>query len=216
MKVQAPDTQVKQLKEMSATDKCTLLSDFHKDVYGFRPKVEGLSEKEKVEMYDATCAELDYRKSTLAGRNALRANSWIIPEPIDDHFKREMLKPLVSVTELSEETLQPGFILMGLTKFQGMLIAQMSGDAQFAHVDLGSPKSFGSSSNDYKVKTLCKTMREACDPQAVLILRPSNTEPATLAALVDTILKDENLLNYVLDKVKSRPNNLFTFDPFEL
>jgi hypothetical protein len=57
-------------------------SDYHKDFYGFRPaSLAGISEEEIVRQYDAISEEIQKLKTTREGRDALRANAWIVEEP---------------------------------------------------------------------------------------------------------------------------------------
>ncbi len=57
--------------------KLSLYSDFHKDVFGIRP-THPATEDEMIAIYDAAVAELEQRRSTPAGRAALREEGWSI------------------------------------------------------------------------------------------------------------------------------------------
>jgi len=58
-------------------EKLSLYSDFHKDVFGIRPS-HPATEDEMVAIYDAAVAELEQRRSTPAGRAALREEGWSV------------------------------------------------------------------------------------------------------------------------------------------
>lgn len=59
-----------------------LLSDYHKDVYGFRPRYEGLySDRTRmIEMLNGLDAHMERMKETFAGREQLREDGWFVEE----------------------------------------------------------------------------------------------------------------------------------------
>lgn len=62
--------------EELARHKLERCSDFHKDVWGYRPQLAGLMDSEIVAIYDTCSAELDRLKSTKAGRAQLIQDGW--------------------------------------------------------------------------------------------------------------------------------------------
>jgi predicted enzyme related to lactoylglutathione lyase len=61
--------------------KIALASDFHKEVFGFRPKERyQFTDDDWVAAYDAAKARFDGLMSTPEGRDALRADGWIVEE----------------------------------------------------------------------------------------------------------------------------------------
>lgn len=67
---------------MSTDELGNLLSDYYKDVHGFRPRQEGLySDRTRmIEMLNGLDAHMEHMKSTFAGREQLREDGWNIPE----------------------------------------------------------------------------------------------------------------------------------------
>lgn len=65
---------------MEVTDayKLEVYSDYHKDVFGFRPNC--ITDAQRIAAYDAASAYLTRLKSTRSGRAKLRASGWIIKD----------------------------------------------------------------------------------------------------------------------------------------
>lgn len=55
--------------------KLTLYSDFHKDVFGYRPR-NCHTREERIAAYDAAASHFAALKQTPEGREALRADGW--------------------------------------------------------------------------------------------------------------------------------------------
>ena len=74
--------QMSKYSEMSLDELGNLYSDFHKDVFGFRPRDVRMNDKaglirglERIDAY------FDAMKMTAIGRNSLRDQGWVINEP---------------------------------------------------------------------------------------------------------------------------------------
>ena len=59
----------------------SILSDYHKDVFGYRMRMAGRPREEIIDELDAIDQYMESMKSTLKGRNKLREDGWLIQEP---------------------------------------------------------------------------------------------------------------------------------------
>jgi hypothetical protein len=80
-------------RRASIREKFATYSDFHKDLYGFRPVgISHLCPEEIAAMYDRVSADFARMKSTPEGRDRLRATGWEIedepqPAPVEGPAK---------------------------------------------------------------------------------------------------------------------------------
>jgi hypothetical protein len=60
----------------------SIVSDYHKDVYGWRPRSPGLYENKAmlVEIAESLDRRFEELKATFGGREQLRADGWVIAE----------------------------------------------------------------------------------------------------------------------------------------
>ncbi len=61
--------------------KASLFSDYHKDFFGVRPDVSGMSREDRAKAYDAITDEIKQFKRTAEGRAFLRSRGWIVDSP---------------------------------------------------------------------------------------------------------------------------------------
>ena len=61
-----------------------LLSDYHKDVFGFRKRMWGEPAEVLCDELDRIDQYMDAMKRTPEGRAQLRAEGWVVDEPIED------------------------------------------------------------------------------------------------------------------------------------
>lgn len=59
----------------------SILSDYHKDVFGHRMRMAGRPREEIIDELDAIDQYMESMKSTPEGRNKLREDGWLIQEP---------------------------------------------------------------------------------------------------------------------------------------
>jgi len=67
-------------------------SDYHKDVFGFRPRGAGLYSDRGalIRLIEDTEAYMEKRKSTFAGREGMRAEGWMILETDPELIQRSI------------------------------------------------------------------------------------------------------------------------------
>lgn len=65
----------------SREEKLRLLSDYHKDFYGWRPDTSRMTEDEILAAWDKITAEFEEKKKTPEGRQWLRDRHWCVDEP---------------------------------------------------------------------------------------------------------------------------------------
>lgn len=60
----------------------SIVSDYHKDMYGFRPRAPGLYDDKArlVSLAESLDQRFDRLKETFAGREELRASGWVVEE----------------------------------------------------------------------------------------------------------------------------------------
>jgi hypothetical protein len=63
---------------------CDILSDYHKDVHGFRCRMYGEPKEAVIARLEDLDAYMDMMKSTAEGREQLREQGWAVDEPIED------------------------------------------------------------------------------------------------------------------------------------
>lgn len=83
------------MKTYQSMDLCELggyVSDYHKEVHGFRPRGEGLySNREALILIaEGLDAYMEARRSTFAGREGLRADGWYILETDPEMIQRSI------------------------------------------------------------------------------------------------------------------------------
>ena len=66
----------------STDDLGNYLSDYHKEVYGFRPRYEGLYDdrQKMIDMLDMLDLDMETARQTFAGRERLREEGWYVEE----------------------------------------------------------------------------------------------------------------------------------------
>ena len=69
-------------QEMSMEELGSFVSDYHKDVHGFRPRGDGLyaNREALVAIAEGLEAYMEARRSTFAGRESMRADGWVALE----------------------------------------------------------------------------------------------------------------------------------------
>lgn len=196
------------------------LSDFHKEVWGSRPRLEGMNREEKLALYEKTCATLDKRKSTPEGRRLLRRDGWMIPEPITDEIKQKLMAEPIELNDLNAPLLETqGFIVIGITEQRGYLLGVRGNEVRdYIDVEIGVKDApFGASSNPYKPKTLAQTIRELCPKQQVLFLSFPDRDQENLESLAGELLygKDRQI-KAIHERLTGVPDTCLRFDPFDL
>jgi hypothetical protein len=69
-------------------NKIRLFSDYHKDYYGYRPKMSTWTDDEIVAAFDKITADFDEKRKTPEGRQWLRNRHWHVPEPGEQEAER--------------------------------------------------------------------------------------------------------------------------------
>lgn len=79
-------------KHMTLDQLGSYVSDFHKEVYGFRPRYEGLYDRREALEAELKSIQnyMDYTMSTFEGREYLRAEGWVVREPMTVPTQFEM------------------------------------------------------------------------------------------------------------------------------
>jgi len=83
------------MKTYQSMDLCELggyVSDYHKEVHGFRPRREGLySNREAlIAIAEGLDAYMESRRSTFAGRESMRADGWFVLETDPELIQRSI------------------------------------------------------------------------------------------------------------------------------
>lgn len=86
------ETQLSKYQSMDLNDLGCLASDYHKDVHGFRPRGEGLyaNREALIDILEGLDAYMASRRSTFAGREALRADGWHVLETDPELIQRSI------------------------------------------------------------------------------------------------------------------------------
>jgi len=84
-----------ELSKYQSMDLCelgSLASDYHKDVHGFRPRGDGLyaNRDALIAILEGLDAYMASRRSTFAGREALRADGWVVLETDPELIQRSI------------------------------------------------------------------------------------------------------------------------------
>ena len=84
-----------ELSKYQSMDLCELggyASDYHKDVHGFRPRGDGLyaNREALVDIIEGLDAYMASRRSTFAGREAMRADGWHVLETDPELIQRSI------------------------------------------------------------------------------------------------------------------------------
>ena len=76
------ETELSKYQEMSMEELGSFVSDYHKDVHGFRPRGDGLyaNREALVAIAEGLEAYMEARRSTFAGRESMRADGWVALE----------------------------------------------------------------------------------------------------------------------------------------
>ena len=65
---------------------CDILSDYHKDVHGFRCRMYGEPKEAVIAKLESLDAYMEAMKSTPEGREQLREEGWVVDEPNEVYF----------------------------------------------------------------------------------------------------------------------------------